>query len=162
MSSDDEHNITMCIKRIEYSEEEDKEDEEDEEDEEHYIDLSELSCINNRSEETMTVFMILRTAKTINMFRETYSYSDLIGLTSIFNKVEIFTQLFDSMFDIDEYIVSYEFIKDKSLEINFNIKLNDLIDEKFTLKLVHSKSIDIETHFSDYEYEIDDYEEVAY
>ena len=156
MSSDDEHNIRMCIKRIDYSEEE-----EDEDDEEQYIDLSELSCINNNYEETMTVFMILRTDRKINMYRKTYSYNELVRLTSLFNKVDIFTRLFDSMFDIDEYIVSYEFIKDKSLEIKFNIKLNDLINESFTLNLIHSKSIDIKTHINDYEID-DDYEEVAY
>tara|TARA_B110000977_G_C11046453_1_gene480721 strand:+ start:740 stop:1210 length:471 start_codon:yes stop_codon:yes gene_type:complete len=156
MSSDDEHNIRMCIKRIDYSEEE-----EDEDDEEQYIDLSELSCINNNYEETMTVFMILRTDRKINMYRNTYSYNELVRLTSLFNKVDIFTKLFDSMYDIDEYIVSYEFIKDKSLEIKFNIKLNDLINESFTLNLIHSKSIDIKTQINDYEID-DDYEEVAY
>lgn len=156
MSSDDEHNIRMYIKRIDYSEEEEEED-----DEEQYIDLSELSCINNNYEETMTVFMILRTDRKINMYRKTYSYNELVRLTSLFNKVDIFTKLFDSMYDIDEYIVSYEFIKDKSLEIKFNIKLNDLINESFTLNLIHSKSIDIKTQINDYETD-DDYEEVAY
>ena len=155
MSSDDEHNIRMYIKRIDYSEEE------EEDDEEQYIDLSELSCINNNYEETMTVFMILRTDRKINMYRKTYSYNELVRLTSLFNKVDIFTKLFDSMYDIDEYIVSYEFIKDKSLEIKFNIKLNDLINESFTLNLIHSKSIDIKTQINDYETD-DDYEEVAY
>uniref|UniRef100_A0A6C0J9T9 Uncharacterized protein n=1 Tax=viral metagenome TaxID=1070528 RepID=A0A6C0J9T9_9ZZZZ len=155
MSSDDEHNIRMCIKRIEYSDIEDDSDD----DEEHELDLSDISCINNTFEKNMTVFMILRTASTINMYRDTYSYSDLFRLTPIFNKLDIFTKLFDSMYDIDEYIESYEFIKNKSLDIKFNIKLNDLIDESFTLNLKHSKSIDMKTPSIDNE---DDYEEVAY
>ena len=152
LSSDsDDHNISMCISRMDYSEEE------DEEEEEYEFDFSELSCINNNFERGVTIFMILRTEKKINMYRKTYSYADIMKLTPLFNNVDIFTRLFDSMYDIDEYIVSYKHIKNSLLEINFNIKLNDLIDETFTLNLSYSRGIDIEKHFSDSEYEIGDY-----
>ena len=146
MSSDDEHNIYMEVRRIEYSDddlyneyEEDIEDIEEEED----LDFNNLSCINNELEQQLTVFMIIRSDSSINMYRDIYSYSDIISLSPIFNKIDIFTKLFDSSYDIDEYIDSYDYTKDEFLSVKFNIKLNDIIDESFTIKLEHSRGISL-------------------
>ena len=72
--------------------------------------------------------------------------------------------MFDSMYDIDEYILSHEFVNGKFIKINFNIVLNDIINEIYTIHLDHIKTINKEPQVTviiessdDSDYEIVDY-----
>ena len=61
--------------------------------------------------------MILRTEKSINIYRNIYTYKQIKKLSPIFNNISIFTKIFDSMYDIDEYILSHEFVNENLLKL---------------------------------------------
>lgn len=164
MSSDDEHNIYMDIRRIEYSEDYEDIIVDTIEEDDVELDFSNLSCVNNEPNQTITIFMILRTEKSINIYRNIYTYKQIKKLSPIFNNISIFTKMFDSMYDIDEYILSHEFVNRKFIKINFNIVLNDIINEIYTIHLDHIKTINKEPQVTviidssdDSDYEIVDY-----
>ena len=77
MSSDDEHNIYMDIRRIEYYEDYEDIIVDTIEEDDVELDFSNLSCVNNEPNQTITIFMILRTEKSINIYRNIYTYKQI-------------------------------------------------------------------------------------